>query len=171
MARRERGNAERKGKKTDRGDSRRSASPQTHCSSSHPLSPTTPLADTEHSENKLRLFTATLIFFLSLFSFSPRCPCAHISLYHTHADRVRLKQHAGDIQRGYYPGCVGIRRGPLFHFVPVSIRIGGRKTTTWTEHRHQSLPIKASPSGEKFYKHSEGCLHEHRSSLSVLLAA
>lgn len=65
LARRERGIAEREKRK----DSRRSASPRTH---SHPYLLLSPRADMEHSENKLRLFTACFFLFSC-------CSCTHIS--------------------------------------------------------------------------------------------
>lgn len=99
LARRERGIAERKGKRqteeTVGGVLLLKHTPARLFPISRSLA--APLADIdkERSKSRLRLFTATLFFFL-LF---PRCSCAHISLYHTHADWVRLEQCAGDTAR------------------------------------------------------------------------
>lgn len=111
--------------------------------------------DRERSENRLRLFTAKLFFFF--FLPFPRCSCAHISLYHTHSDRVRLKQHAGDSAR-ILPRLHRHQKGDLsFHFVAVSIRMADRKEATSTagaERRHQSLLIKATR--QEYFKTQPG---------------
>ncbi len=150
-ARRERGIAERKGRRqteeTVGGVLLLKHTPACLIPISRSL--TAPFADTERSENRLRLFTAAPFFFCF-----PWCSCAHISLYHTRAERMRLKQRAGETAR-ILPRLHGHQKGDLlFHFVAVSIRIAGRKETTWTagaEHRHQSLLIKAT-SQEYFTK-------------------
>lgn len=141
--------------KTDGEDSRRSASPQTHSNSSHPYLSVSRRSLCRHRQGALREQVEVVYShaFFFLFSLSPWCSCAHISLYHTHTDRVRLKQPAGDTAR-ILPRLHRHQRGDLsFHFVAVSIRMADRKEATATagaERRHQSLLIKATP--QEYFK-------------------
>lgn len=132
-----------KGKDRDRRDSRRSASSQTHSSARLiPISCSlaAPLADMEHSENRLRLFTATLLFSFFLSFPSPRCSCAHISPDRAQTGRLRLKQHTEDTAR--ILGCIGIRKGTCSFIL-------SRSQLEWPPGRrrlrqHQSPSIKAT---------------------------
>lgn len=154
LARRERGIAERK-KKRQTGETVEGVPLPKHTAArliaiSRSLAALRADIDRERSEKKVEVVYSHT-FFPSL----PQCSCAHILLYHTPTDWVRLKRRAGDTAR-ILPWLHRHQRGGLsFHFVAVSIRIAGRKETTsaaGAESRHQSLLIKAPP--QEYFKNT-----------------
>lgn len=109
-----------------------------------------PLADMEHSENRLRLFTATLLFsfFLSFFPISPVLMRSYLP--RSCPDRpVRLKQRAEDTAR--ILGCIGIRKGTCSFIL-------SRSQLEWPPRKEATSPTpkpldKSHPS-RIFFKHS-----------------